>query len=149
MAIIWMAVLNLATVVTGTLTRVPARNSRRPETRISRDRMMTAGTSRSRLRLPVCGLWVAKVPSATSIISATATSTLSAMGSNMRPKSDPAFSLRAAKPSSQSLTPAITKTPKATSRAASPGSTKATTKIGTSTIRRTVRALGRANMMPV
>ena len=57
MAIIWIAVLNLAMAVTGTLTRVPARNSRRPDTRISRDRMISAGTSRSRLKAaPVAGL---------------------------------------------------------------------------------------------
>ncbi len=88
----------------------------------------------------------AKVPSATSIISATATSTLSAIGSSMRPKSEPALSLRAAKPSSQSLMPASAKTRKAISRAASPGMTKATTKTGTSRMRRMVRALGRANI---
>ena len=49
-ATICTAVLNLAMAVTGTLTRVPARNSRRPDTRISRDRMIRAGTSRSRRR---------------------------------------------------------------------------------------------------
>ena len=69
MATICTAVLNLATLVTGTLTRVPARNSRRPETRISRDRMISAGTSLSRLNMPLGLIWV-KVPSATSIISA-------------------------------------------------------------------------------
>ena len=144
-ATICTAVLNFATAVTGTLTRRPDKNSRRPDTRISRDRMITAGTSLSRLSMPLGLIWVNR-PSATSIISATATSTLSAMGSSMRPKSDPAFSLRAANPSSQSLTPAITKMPNANSRQPSPGSTKAMTNSGTSAMRRMVRALGRANI---
>ena len=46
-ATICTAVLTLAMAVTGTLTRVPARNSRKPETSISRERMISAGTSRS------------------------------------------------------------------------------------------------------
>jgi outer membrane autotransporter protein len=45
MAIIWMAVFHLASLVTGTLTFSAARYSRRPETRISRQRMMIAAQS--------------------------------------------------------------------------------------------------------
>ena len=49
-------VSGLREFLAGTLTRVPARNSRRPETRISRARMISAGTSFSRLSMPVLGL---------------------------------------------------------------------------------------------
>ena len=45
MATIWMAVFHLASCVTGTLTFSAARYSRRPETRISRHRMMIAAHS--------------------------------------------------------------------------------------------------------
>src|SRR5215469_13507671 len=68
------------------------------------------------------------------------------MGSSMRPKSEPALSLRAAKPSSQSLRLAITKMRNATMRQISPGMTKAIAKTGTSRMRMMVRALGKAIM---
>ena len=45
MATIWIAVFHLASCVTGTLTFSAARYSRRPETRISRHRMMIAAHS--------------------------------------------------------------------------------------------------------
>ena len=71
------------------------------------------------------------------------------MGSSMRPKSDPALSLRAANPSSASLTPAMQNTTNATSRAVSPGITKASAKTGTSTMRMMVRRLGKASIAPL
>ena len=45
MATIWIAVFHLASCVTGTLTFSAARYSRRPDTRISRQRMMIAAQS--------------------------------------------------------------------------------------------------------
>ena len=75
MAVICAAVLNFASLLTGTLTRISARNSRRPETRISRQTIATAGNISAR-------------PSPTSSNSAVATSNLSAMGSRKRPTRD-------------------------------------------------------------
>ena len=148
MAIICTAVLNLAMAVTGTLTRVPARNSRRPETRISRDRMISAGTSRSRLKAaPVVGIELAEgafrhqhhqrhrhqhlVGDGVQHAAEIRAGLQLAGGKAVQPVADPGDARRPAK---------------ATSRAASPGMTKATAKTGTSTMRRMVRALGRANM---
>src|SRR4051812_23161115 len=88
------------------------------------------------------------LPSAISIIRATATRILSAMGSSMRPKSDPAFNLRAAKPSRASLAPAIQKITKAAIRAGAPGTANKTANTGTNRIRETVMRLGKVSMGP-
>jgi len=72
------AVFHFATRLTGTLTFSSARNSRRPETRISRHKITIAAQSAE------CRM----VPSATSMSRQAATSSLSAMGSSMRPSAD-------------------------------------------------------------
>ena len=60
------------------------------------------------------------VPSCTSIISTAPTSSLSAIGSSMRPRVDCCSQMRAKYPSSQSVTPANTNSEKADQRATSP-----------------------------
>ena len=77
-ATICMAVFHLASLVTWTCTLSSARNSRRPETRISRQRMTMAAQIDHPLMVLSC----------TSIISAAPTMSLSAMGSSMRPSVD-------------------------------------------------------------
>ena len=77
MATIWMAVFHLASCVTGTLTFSAARYSRRPETRISRHRMMIAAHSDQ----PAMVLSVSAASSSRQV----ETSSLSAIGSSMRP----------------------------------------------------------------
>src|SRR5207249_3263392 len=77
--IIWIAVFHLARRDTGSPTRNAARYSRRPETRISRHRITSAGKrAHSVLRRPL----------ATSMNKIAATSSLSAIGSRNRPSSD-------------------------------------------------------------
>ncbi|MOA50125.1 hypothetical protein D3C78_1731080 [compost metagenome] len=75
----------MAMRVTGTLTFSAARYSRRPETRISRQRMVMAAQSDQ----------PAMVPSAAIRSSTEATSSLSAIGSSMRPIFDVWFQIRA------------------------------------------------------
>ncbi len=76
MATICTTVLYLARFVTGTPTLTSARNSLKPETRISRLMMITAAHSDH----------PAMVCCAANIISAAATSSLSAIGSSILPR---------------------------------------------------------------
>ena len=84
MAAIWAAVLNLPTVATATLLRLPscAIHSRRAEMVISRPMMMMAQMAQVRSRR-------------TRRMRATATMSLSATGSRKAPKSEVCFHLRA------------------------------------------------------
>ena len=82
MATICTVVFHLASRDTGSPTWASARNSRRPETRISRHRMISAG------RIGARSKW-------TSIRIAAPTSSLSAIGSSMRPNGDCIDQLRA------------------------------------------------------
>ncbi|MCY1305162.1 hypothetical protein D9M70_549520 [compost metagenome] len=85
MATIWIVVFHLAMRVTGTLTFSAARYSRRPDTRISRQRMMIA----AQIDQP------AMVPSAATSSRIEATSSLSAIGSSILPMFDVCFQMRA------------------------------------------------------
>ena len=89
MATSCIVVFHFASRVTGTLTCSSARNSRRPETKISRMSTMIAA------QIDQCR----KVSSATRISMETATSSLSAIGSSMRPSADCCFQARARYPS--------------------------------------------------
>ena len=96
-AVICVAVFHFAARLTGTITLLPARCSRRPETRISRIRIIRAGTRKtaSATRL------------AASASKQAATSSLSAIGSSMRPTGETIFICLAKYPSSQSEALAI------------------------------------------
>src|ERR1700704_4079187 len=136
MAPIWTAVFHLASWLTGTPTRNSAKNSRRPETRISRARMISAASTWMPLSCPLF----------TSITSAAATRSLSAMGSRKRPKREIWGWRRAKWPPNQSVTQAAANRP-AESHCAQPcSSQKQATTRGIAAMRDSVRMLGRLSM---
>src|SRR5690606_10533899 len=132
-ATIWTVVFHLASRLTGTAILMPARNSRRPETTISRTRITTAG----RMARP------GRRSNAASISSAVATSSLSASGSRKRPKSECWARRRAMKPSKKSVTEAAAKSASAIQFPTGVGRKNAPTSSGITMTRDRVRMLGR------
>src|SRR5208282_4288062 len=96
--------------IAGTLTRNSARYSRKPETRISRQRMTIAANNDQP--------WM--VSSAASIKRQDDTRSLSAIGSSMRPSEDCWAQMRAKYPSRKSVMAAAIKNASATQRSHSP-----------------------------
>src|SRR6266700_4972791 len=87
-----------------------------------------------------------RVRSAVSIRRAAETTSLSAIGSSMRPSEDSALSLRAIMPSTASVSPARQNRRKTIQRPGSSGRKNAATKSGTSAMREMVRLLGSDDM---